>query len=102
MLVLNWRFYFSSSFQRKLMVNIFSDAANNSCRPPLLHFSELYNEALDHIDLPSDYFRWQDPSLTHHFSYCQYPFILSINAKKHILTKVRPHRAVLYYRPQRN
>lgn len=66
-----------------------ADAANNSCRPPLLHFSELYNEALDHIDLAGDYFKWQDPSATsNHFSYCQYPFILSINAKKLILTKV--------------
>ncbi|XP_034243810.1 probable E3 ubiquitin-protein ligase HECTD2 [Thrips palmi] len=66
----------------------FINAANNSCRPPLLHFSELYNEALDHIDLANDYFKWQDPSPTsNHFSYCQYPFILSINAKRLILTK---------------
>ncbi|XP_052132072.1 probable E3 ubiquitin-protein ligase HECTD2 isoform X1 [Frankliniella occidentalis] len=66
----------------------FINAANNSCRPPLLHFSELYHEALDHIDLAADYFRWQDPSpCSSHFSYCQYPFILSINAKRLILTK---------------
>ncbi|KAJ1521334.1 hypothetical protein ONE63_003010 [Megalurothrips usitatus] len=66
----------------------FINAANNGCRPPLLHFSELYHEALDHIDLAHDYFKWQDPSPSgNHFSFCQYPFILSINAKKIILTK---------------
>ena len=35
-----------------------------------------------------EYYTWQNPDKPGQFSYCQYPFILSIVAKRHILTKV--------------
>ena len=56
--------------------------------PPLLDYTELYNWALDHIDLMQDYYGWQSPKRPAQFSYCQYPFVLSIVAKRIILTKV--------------
>jgi E3 ubiquitin-protein ligase HECTD2 len=65
-----------------------SDAANNASTPPLLDYTEFYNSALDHMDLMQDYFNWQSPQRPGQFSYCQYPFILSIVAKRIILTKV--------------
>jgi len=68
-----------------------SDAANNSSTPPLLDYTEFYNSALDHMDLMQDYFNWQSPQHPGQFSYCQYPFILSIVAKRIILTKVTVH-----------
>ncbi|KAJ4431548.1 hypothetical protein ANN_20147 [Periplaneta americana] len=63
------------------------NAANNSSTPPLLDYTEFYNSALDHMDLMQDYFNWQSPQRPGQFSYCQYPFILSIVAKRIILTK---------------
>jgi hypothetical protein len=56
--------------------------------PPLVDYTEFYNSALDHIDLMQEYFNWQNPQKSENFSFCQYPFILSIIAKRYILTKV--------------
>ena len=39
------------------------------------------------MDLMQEYYTWQNPERANQFSYCQYPFILSIVAKQHILTK---------------
>ncbi|GLH08102.1 E3 ubiquitin-protein ligase Smurf1 [Gryllus bimaculatus] len=64
------------------------NAANNSSNPPLLDYAEFYNSSLDHMDLMQDYFNWQSPQRPGQFSYCQYPFILSIVAKRIILTKI--------------
>ena len=65
------------------------DAANDSSDPPhRLHYTEFYNSALDHIDLMQEYYNWQNPQHFGQFSYCQYPFVLSIVAKRFILTKV--------------
>ncbi|XP_046384867.1 probable E3 ubiquitin-protein ligase HECTD2 [Ischnura elegans] len=55
--------------------------------PPPLHYTELYNSALDHIDLMKDFSVWQNSSNTGQFSYCQQPFLLSIVAKRTILAK---------------
>ncbi|XP_063243529.1 probable E3 ubiquitin-protein ligase HECTD2 [Bacillus rossius redtenbacheri] len=71
------------------------NAANNASSPPLLDYSELYNSALDHIDLMQDYFNWQSPQRPGHFAYCQYPFILSIVAKRVILTKDSEQQMIL-------
>ncbi|KAK6635852.1 hypothetical protein RUM44_001106 [Polyplax serrata] len=71
------------------------NAANNSCNPPLLHYTEFYNSALDHIDLMQDYFNWQNPQRLGQFAYCQYPFILSIVAKRIILTKDSEQQMIL-------
>lgn len=71
-----------------------SDAANK-LGTELLHFSELYNSALDHIDLMRDYYNWQSFGPYECFSYCQYPFILSIVAKRIILTKDSEQQMIL-------
>ena len=68
---------------------LLADVANNECFPPLVNYTELYNSALDHIDLMQDYYKWQNCRHPEEFAYCQYPFILSILAKRFILTKVR-------------
>ncbi|CAB3382980.1 Hypothetical predicted protein [Cloeon dipterum] len=69
------------------------NAANESCSPSLIHFSELYNMALDHVDLLKEYFLWQ--STPNKFSYCQFPFMLSIAAKRYILTKDSEQQMIL-------
>lgn len=71
-----------------------SDAANKLGNE-LLHFTELYNSALDHIDLMRDYYNWQSFGPFECFSYCQYPFILSIVAKRIILTKDSEQQMIL-------
>ncbi|XP_035713374.1 probable E3 ubiquitin-protein ligase HECTD2 isoform X1 [Folsomia candida] len=74
------------------------NAANNGCQPALLHYSEFYNSALDHVDLMQEYWRWQSPERPGQFSYCQYPFMLSIVAKRIILTKDAEHQMILVAR----
>ncbi|XP_073997880.1 probable E3 ubiquitin-protein ligase HECTD2 isoform X3 [Rhodnius prolixus] len=71
------------------------NAANNAANPPLLDYTEFYNSALDHMDLMQDYFSWQTPQRPGQFSYCQYPFILSIVAKRIILTKDSEQQMIL-------
>ncbi|XP_046990929.1 probable E3 ubiquitin-protein ligase HECTD2 [Schistocerca americana] len=71
------------------------NAANNSSSPPLLDYTDFYNSALDHVDLMQDYFNWQSPQRPGQFSYCQYPFILSIVAKRIILTKDSEQQMIL-------
>ncbi|XP_050546216.1 probable E3 ubiquitin-protein ligase HECTD2 isoform X2 [Daktulosphaira vitifoliae] len=69
--------------------------AANRLRPVLFHFTELYNSALDHIDLMNDYYTWQTYGPNECFAYCQYPFILSIIAKRVILTKDSEQQMIL-------
>ncbi|EEB18379.1 conserved hypothetical protein [Pediculus humanus corporis] len=72
------------------------NAANDSSDPPhLLHYTEFYNSALDHIDLMQEYYNWQNPQHFGQFSYCQYPFVLSIVAKRFILTKDSEQQMIL-------
>ncbi|KAJ8317303.1 hypothetical protein KUTeg_005207 [Tegillarca granosa] len=63
------------------------NAANNMCNPNIVPFIEFYNESLDHLDLMAEYYTWQLPSSHDGFSFCQYPFILSISAKRSILQR---------------
>ncbi|XP_015792141.1 probable E3 ubiquitin-protein ligase HECTD2 [Tetranychus urticae] len=63
------------------------NSANNKVTPNLIPYTEFYNSALDHINLMSEFNRWQNPSKHNKFSYCQYPFLLSIVAKKTILQR---------------
>ncbi|XP_064101455.1 probable E3 ubiquitin-protein ligase HECTD2 [Macrobrachium nipponense] len=70
-------------------------ASNSSAQPSLLHYTEFYNHALDHLDLMSEYRTWQVPDKPDSFSFCQYPFILSIVAKRHILTKDAEQQMIL-------
>ncbi|XP_054263843.1 probable E3 ubiquitin-protein ligase HECTD2 isoform X2 [Macrosteles quadrilineatus] len=71
------------------------NAANNGSSPPLLDYTEFYNSALDHIDLMQDYYNWQSPQRSGQFAYCQYPFVLSIVAKRIILTKDSEQQMIL-------
>ncbi|KAI5707004.1 hypothetical protein M8J76_014059 [Diaphorina citri] len=71
------------------------NAANNAMYPPLVDYTEFYNSALDHIDLMQEYFNWQNPQKSENFSFCQYPFILSIIAKRYILTKDSEQQMIL-------
>ena len=52
-----------------------------------MHKLTLNSSSTDHMDLMQEYYTWQNPERANQFSYCQYPFILSIVAKQHILTK---------------
>ncbi|XP_043222721.1 probable E3 ubiquitin-protein ligase HECTD2 isoform X1 [Amphibalanus amphitrite] len=71
------------------------NAANNAASPALISYTEFYNHALDHVDLMQEYANWQTPDRPDRFSYCQYPFILSIVAKRTILTKDSEQQMIL-------
>lgn len=72
------------------------NAANEQMSPPQqLRRSEFYNSSLDALDLFDDYCGWQaadrdDSSkgaASPSFFFCQYPFLLTIQAKRFILQK---------------
>ncbi|XP_041426947.1 probable E3 ubiquitin-protein ligase HECTD2 isoform X2 [Xenopus laevis] len=63
------------------------DAANTLCNPPLIPYTDFYNSTLDHIDLMEEYQTWQFYGNSHRFSFCQFPFIISIAAKKVIIQR---------------
>ncbi|GFY77850.1 probable E3 ubiquitin-protein ligase HECTD2 [Trichonephila inaurata madagascariensis] len=71
------------------------NTANSRNSPNLIPYTEFYNSALDHINLMAEYYRWQNPTKNHKFSYCQYPFILSIVAKKMILQRDSEQQMIL-------
>ncbi|KAL4231209.1 putative E3 ubiquitin-protein ligase HTD2 [Mactra antiquata] len=74
------------------------NAANNLCQPYLVSHMEFYNFALDNLDLMQEYLSWQHPSSTGGFSFCQYPFILSITAKRSILQRDSEQQMILMAR----
>uniref|UniRef100_A0A914V3A1 HECT-type E3 ubiquitin transferase n=1 Tax=Plectus sambesii TaxID=2011161 RepID=A0A914V3A1_9BILA len=51
----------------------------------IVPFTDFYNNSLDHWDLMTDFNQWQSPITSVGFSFCHYPFILSITAKKQLL-----------------
>uniref|UniRef100_A0A8D0C4R7 Probable E3 ubiquitin-protein ligase HECTD2 n=1 Tax=Salvator merianae TaxID=96440 RepID=A0A8D0C4R7_SALMN len=63
------------------------NASNNLVSPPYIPYTDFYNSALDHIDLMEEYHNWQCGGNSHRFSFCQYPFIISIAAKKVIIQR---------------
>uniref|UniRef100_A0A6I8Q6A1 Probable E3 ubiquitin-protein ligase HECTD2 n=1 Tax=Xenopus tropicalis TaxID=8364 RepID=A0A6I8Q6A1_XENTR len=63
------------------------NAANTLSNPPLIPYTDFYNSTLDHIDLMEEYQTWQFYGNSHRFSFCQFPFIISIAAKKVIIQK---------------
>ncbi|GAB1604382.1 probable E3 ubiquitin-protein ligase HECTD2 [Argonauta hians] len=63
------------------------NAANNLVKPCMVPFEDFYNEHLEQLDLMSEYYKWQSLSSNGGFSFCQYPFILSISAKRTILQR---------------
>ncbi|WAR21788.1 HECD2-like protein, partial [Mya arenaria] len=62
------------------------NAANNLCVPHLVSHIDFYNMALDNLDLMSE------------FSFCQYPFILSITGKRTILQRDSEQQMILMAR----
>ncbi|XP_062832249.1 probable E3 ubiquitin-protein ligase HECTD2 isoform X2 [Anolis carolinensis] len=63
------------------------NASNNLVNPPVIPYTDFYNSTLDHIDLMEEYHNWQCYGNSHRFSFCQYPFIISIAAKKVIIQR---------------
>ncbi|XP_032229698.2 probable E3 ubiquitin-protein ligase HECTD2 isoform X2 [Nematostella vectensis] len=64
------------------------NAANWLVQAPLVLHTYFYNHSLDHIDLMAEYYSWQNPGANSgKFSFCQYPFILSLGAKRYIMQK---------------
>uniref|UniRef100_A0A2K6SRD9 Probable E3 ubiquitin-protein ligase HECTD2 n=1 Tax=Saimiri boliviensis boliviensis TaxID=39432 RepID=A0A2K6SRD9_SAIBB len=63
------------------------NTANNLVHPPLILYTDFYNSTLDHIDLMEEYHTWQNFGNSHRFSFCQYPFVISIAAKKIIIQR---------------
>lgn len=63
------------------------NAANNLMRPPIIPFEGFYNDSLERCDLLAEYYKWQNISSHGGFSFCQYPFVLSIGAKRSILQR---------------
>ncbi|KAG1677786.1 putative E3 ubiquitin-protein ligase HECTD2 [Nymphon striatum] len=63
-------------------------------------YTEFYNASLDHIELFKEYQSWEN-SKKNRFNYCQYPFVLTIAAKKHILQKDAQHQMVINARHRR-
>ncbi|KAK3698694.1 hypothetical protein RRG08_046196 [Elysia crispata] len=74
------------------------NAANGLLTPPLVQYIEFYNSTLDHLDLMAEYYAWQNPSSHAGFSFCQYPFILSITAKRTILQKDSEQQMIIMAR----
>lgn len=66
--------------------------------PTIVQYSEFYNPTLDHLDLMAEYYTWQNPSSCAGFSFCQYPFILSINAKRNILQRDSEQQMIIMAR----
>nr|XP_032808355.1 probable E3 ubiquitin-protein ligase HECTD2 isoform X3 [Petromyzon marinus] len=60
-------------------------AANVLGASPRLPYSEFYNSSLDHVDLTQEYLAWQCNPRAKRFSFCQFPWMLSIHAKKAII-----------------
>ena len=46
------------------------NAANN-LGPNIVEYTDFYNVSLDHMDLMSEYYTWQNPDRPGQFSYCQ-------------------------------
>lgn len=81
----DWRI---SSVVRVMAILFESNIASPSLKVPLSNF---YNTIVDHISCNSDFDRWQQrksaSTAKRKFSFCQYPFIMSIGVK----TKIFEH-----------
>ncbi|KAF4791348.1 putative E3 ubiquitin-protein ligase HECTD2 [Turdus rufiventris] len=73
--------------QVRTMQYFYVNAANSLISPPIISYTDFYNSTLDHIDLMEEYHNWQCYGNSHRFSFCQYPFIISIAAKKVIIQR---------------
>ncbi|XP_064630554.1 probable E3 ubiquitin-protein ligase HECTD2 isoform X2 [Lineus longissimus] len=74
------------------------NASNNLTTNGIINYTDFYNHTLDHLDLMAEYYAWQNPSTHPGFTFCQYPFILSINAKRTILQKDSEQQMIIMAR----
>ncbi|CAH1783947.1 unnamed protein product [Owenia fusiformis] len=74
------------------------NACNNHSNPTHIPYTEFYNSTLDHLDLMAEYYTWQNPSSHPGFTFCQYPFILSIAAKRSILQRDSEQQMIIMAR----
>ncbi|XP_029465723.1 probable E3 ubiquitin-protein ligase HECTD2 isoform X2 [Rhinatrema bivittatum] len=63
------------------------NAANSLTNSPIIPYTDFYNSTLDLIDLMEEYYNWQCYGNSPRFSFCQYPFIISIAAKKVVIQR---------------
>ncbi|KAF6035865.1 HECTD2 [Bugula neritina] len=63
------------------------NATSNLMEPPKILHTDFYNEILDNVDLLQEYKNWQNPEYQGGFSFCQYPFLITISGKRTILQK---------------
>ena len=61
-------FFLPISTATKVMALL--NAANN-LGPNIVEYTDFYNVSLDHMDLMSEYYTWQNPDRPGQFSYCQ-------------------------------
>ncbi|ELU04155.1 hypothetical protein CAPTEDRAFT_93626 [Capitella teleta] len=74
------------------------NASNDLLHPPVVSYMEFYNPGLDHLNLMAEYYTWQNPSAHPGFSFCQYPFVLSITAKRSILQRDSEQQMIIMAR----
>ncbi len=77
----------------------FVDATNFQAGTSLqkVNYAEFYNHTLEYLDLIVEYVAWQTATKTisaSRFSFCQYPFILSIQAKRTMMQKDSEHQMI--------
>ncbi|KAI9208498.1 uncharacterized protein BJ171DRAFT_208775 [Polychytrium aggregatum] len=58
--------------------------AANAKRSQRLHVNEFYNTVVDYLDVGQDFWRWQGEHAGS-FSFCQYPFLISLGSKIKII-----------------
>ncbi|CAF0972553.1 unnamed protein product [Adineta steineri] len=66
------------------------NSANETINGRIIPLQEMAIDALNYIDGERDYFEWkhrQSRGITGGFTFCQYPFVLSVNAKRTILKR---------------
>ncbi|XP_002738170.1 putative E3 ubiquitin-protein ligase HECTD2 [Saccoglossus kowalevskii] len=73
-------------------------AANTLSTPPIIPYTDFYNSTLDNMDLMSEYYAWQKPSSSQMFTFCQYPYILSLAAKRTIMQKDSEQQMIIMAR----
>jgi len=61
------------------------NAANFQANPPVVSHTHFYVEAIDNLDLVREFQQWQTGKSN--FSFCQYPFLLSLMSKRFIMQK---------------
>ena len=65
------------------------NAANNLGQN-LVEFTDFYNVSLDHMDLMSEYYTWQNPDRPGQFSYCQVK--INISPQKNPYNPKKPQK----------